>query len=176
MSKEILDIVDENGNVTGSALRVEAYEKGLLHPAVNVIIFNTKNQVFIQRRAANKDAFPLFWDISVAEHLKQGETFEAGAIRGLSEELSVDFTEVSLLRSMHLQMSEYSSGDKIVKEFELVELYGVVYDGEVVVNNEEVAEGKFVDISSLERFSEKDFTPWGLDEIRFLLQQDLNSV
>jgi isopentenyldiphosphate isomerase len=171
VNKEVLDIVDENGVVIGRASRGEMYRTGLAHPAVNVLLFNSKHQIFIQKRVANKDAFPNFWDISVAEHLKSDESFRDGAVRGLLEELSVDGSDVILLRGKHLQRSEFVVGRKKIRENELVELYGITYDGEIVVNHEEVFKGRFVNISALWQFGEKDFTPWGLDEIGFLLRQ-----
>ncbi|MCR4325085.1 MAG: NUDIX domain-containing protein [Candidatus Curtissbacteria bacterium] len=169
MPDEIIDIVDEKGRRLGKSSRSEACKIGLLHPAVNIFVINSKGQVFLQQRSAKKSAFPLFWDVSASEHLVSGETFRQAAERGLSEELSMK-ARVRLIRPKHIQKSEYKKGKEIVKEYELVELYLANYEGEINLNKEEVKEGKFVDIKELGKFSKNNFTPWGLDEIRFLIK------
>lgn len=167
--EEIVDIVDKRGSVVGKATREEVYAKGLLHPAVNIIVVNPQGKIYIQQRSAKKSAFPLYWDISCAEHLKSGETFKKAAIRGLLEELSID-VNIKKLRDKHVQRSEYHKGDKLIKEYELVELWGAVWGGEIKIDLEEVANGKFVSLPDLKEFGELTFTPWGLDEVRFVLK------
>lgn len=169
MECETIDIVDKDGKIIGSSTRDEAYERGLLHPAVNIIVFNLRGEVYIQQRSAEKNAFPLYWDISAAEHVKKGESFKSAAIRGLLEELSIRSREVKLIRSKHVQKSEYKRGDLLVKEYELVELYGVVHNGGIEIDPDEVTQGKFVKLDELRNFDESNFTPWGLDEIQHIL-------
>lgn len=166
---EVVDIVDERGNVVGRATREEVYAKGLLHPAVNIIIVDPQGKIYIQQRSAKKSAFPLYWDISCAEHLKSGETFEAAAVRGLLEELSIG-VNVEKLRGKHIQRSEYHKGDKRILEYELVELWGAVWKDKIKIDPEEVARGKYVSLADLKKFDESKFTPWGLDEVRFVLK------
>lgn len=172
MEKEVIDIVDENGEVVGKTTRGEAYNKGLLHLAVNIIVVNSQGEIYIQQRSSTKSVFPLYWDISAAEHVKSGESFIAAASRGLWEELSIT-AEVKLLRPKHLQKGEYNKDGKVIKEYEVVELYGIVYDGPIRVDSEEVAQGIFVSQDKLKKRIEEEkmqFTPWSLDEINFLLQ------
>ena len=166
---EILDIVDKRSNVVGKATREEVYGRGLLHPAVNIIVINPQGKIYIQQRSAKKSVFPLYWDISAAEHLKSGENYQRAAKRGLMEELGIE-ASVRLLRSKHIQKSEYHNGNKRILEYELVELWGAVWAGEIRIDLEEVANGKFVSLPYLEKFDEATFTPWGLDEVRFILE------
>src|SRR3989344_5510301 len=119
MDGELIDIVDENGKVIGQVTRQETYRKGLLHPAVNVIVLNNNGEIYLQRRSANKKSYPLYWDISISEHLKSGEDFEKAALRGLLEELSV-VAPVKLLRGKHIQKSEFTKDGQLIKEYELV--------------------------------------------------------
>jgi len=98
--KELIDIVDKTGKVTRQATRSEVYKKGLLHPAVNIVVINKKGQIFIQRRSSKK-ILPLYWDISASEHVKSGENYKSAAIRGLKEELSIT-ASVKLLREKHI--------------------------------------------------------------------------
>lgn len=172
MEKEVIDVVNESGDVVGETTRSEAYEKGLLHPAVNIVVVNSQGEIYIQERSSTKSAFPLYWDISAAEHLKSGESFNAAVLRGLQEELSIT-APVKLLRPKHIQKSEYRKDGLVIKEYELVELYGTVYDGTMKIDPNEIAQGMFIAKTELKEHIEDgkmQFTPWGLEEIRFLLQ------
>lgn len=169
--KEVVDIVDKFGKVIGQTTRNEVYKKGLLHPAVNIVVANKKGQIFIQRRSLKK-MLPLYWDISASEHVKSGESYKAAALRGIKEELSIT-ARVKLLRGKHIQKNEYIKGQIRFLEYELVELYGAVYDGKVVINQDEVIEGRFISFEKLKVLIKNNlikFSPWGLDEINYLLE------
>lgn len=167
---ELLEIVDSNDQVIGQALRGEVYAQGLLHRAVNIIIVNSKGEIYLQQRSAQKKSFPLHWDLSAAEHLKPGENYQQAAIRGLKEELGLDL-KVRKIRPVHNQKNIFQKGDQRIIENELVELFQAEYDGEMTIDTAEVADGKFVskeDISKMVDSGELDFTPWFLDEWSFL--------
>ncbi len=51
---EPLILVDENDNETGFADKLFVHQKGLLHRAFSVFIFNTKGELLLQQRADNK--------------------------------------------------------------------------------------------------------------------------
>lgn len=86
---EILEIVDANDRVVGTAIRAEIHAKGLMHRAVHLFVFDTQGQIYIQRRAATKDRHPSKLDSSAAGHVDPGETYEETAIRELDEELGI---------------------------------------------------------------------------------------
>lgn len=168
--KEKVDIVDVKGQVIDKATRSQAYREGLLHPAVNIVVLNKNGQIFIQRRSPKK-ILPLYWDISASEHVKSGENHKSAAIRGLREELSIS-APVKLLRGRHIQKNEYVTKGICIIEYELVELYGTVYEGKIKINPEEVSEGRFISINNLKKIIESNkikFSPWGLDEINYLV-------
>lgn len=167
---EIIEVIDSEGKVVGTASRGETCDKGLLHQAVNIVIFNRKGQIFIQKRSAKKAAFGLFWDISASEHLKSGEDYKSAAVRGLKEELAVK-AGLRLLRRKHVQTNKYQKNGRNIIENELVELYGGVYSGKISINKDEVERGMFITLSNLiDEIANGDikFTPWGLDEVNFL--------
>lgn len=172
--KELVDVVNKAGAVIGRATRGRVYREGLLHPAVNIIVINEKGQIFIQRRSTKK-ILPLYWDISASEHVKSGEGFESAAIRGLKEELSIT-APIKLLRKKHIQKNEYTEERARFVENELVELYGVVYDGKIEIDKNEVLEGKYVSLKNLYELIKNNklkFTPWGLDELKYLFNNQI---
>lgn len=167
---EILEIVNIKGEVIKKAKRSTAYQKGLLHKAVNILIFNSKYQLYLQQRSKCKSSFPLYWDISASEHLKPGETFKQSAERGLMEELSIK-TKLKRIRTKHSQRNEfYKNGQKII-ENEIVELYAGLYSGNIKIDRTEVKVGKFISLSKLKTIIQQGkikLTPWALDEINYL--------
>ena len=81
--KEYFDVLTENGEYTDRIeTRDECHSKGLWHKAVAVFIINSKNQVLLQKRSANKKSHPNCWDISGAGHIKAGESVKKGSIIG----------------------------------------------------------------------------------------------
>ena len=53
-SLEKFPIVDEEGHVIGSATRGECHSGSkLLHPVVHLHVFNSKGEVYLQRRRAD---------------------------------------------------------------------------------------------------------------------------
>ncbi len=88
MAEEIIDIVNENDEVIGTASRREAHEKGLLHRVVHVVIENSKGEVLCLRRELNVEVRPGFIS-NCAEHVAAGETYEKAASRATKEELGI---------------------------------------------------------------------------------------
>ena len=73
--QEIFPIVDEGGAVIGSATRGECHSgSGLLHPVVHLHVFNSKGEIYLQRRPYWKDIQPGKWDTAVGGHVDYGET------------------------------------------------------------------------------------------------------
>ena len=87
MSDELFEIVDDQDDVVGQALRSEVHRLGLKHRAVHVLVFNQCGEVFLQRRSMTKDCHPGVWDSSASGHLMVGETYDHAALRELEEEL-----------------------------------------------------------------------------------------
>ena len=93
MSKEYLDILDENGNKTGKTkLRNEVHRDGDWHKAVHIWIINNNGEILLQRRCSSKDSHPNMLDISSAGHLQAGDDSLTGAVREIKEELNLDIS------------------------------------------------------------------------------------
>jgi isopentenyldiphosphate isomerase len=87
MEQEIFDVVNERDEVVGRAPRSEVHRLGLMHRATHVLVFNSRGEVFLQKRSLNKDCQPGLWDSSASGHLGAGEDYDACAARELGEEL-----------------------------------------------------------------------------------------
>jgi len=94
---ELIDILDANGNPTGtSELKSKAHRLGLFHATVHIWMYTNTGKILLQQRGQNKDTYPLLWDVSVAGHIGAGEKEELAAIRETKEEIGLTIQEEAL--------------------------------------------------------------------------------
>ena len=80
-------LVNEKDEPIGLMPKMEAHEKGLLHRAFSVFVFNDKNELMLQQRAPSKYHSPGLWTNTCCSHQREGESnIEAGK-RRLQEEM-----------------------------------------------------------------------------------------
>ncbi len=88
---EYLDLVDENDQVIEKKLRSEVYLQGLSNfRVINVLIRNSKGELWIPRRTAHKRLFPLGLDVSAGGHVESGEDYQSTLEREVFEEIRID--------------------------------------------------------------------------------------
>ena len=146
---ELFPLVDEAGNVVGKATRGECHDGSrMLHPVVHLHVFNSKGEVYLQKRPEWKDIQPGIWDTSVGWHVDYGETPEEALRREVSEELGItDF--------MPERVGQYVYDSR--RERELVYVNRTLYDGPVSPSAEELDGGRF----------------WTMEEIRNAMGRDV---
>jgi len=93
MAEEIFDVVNERDEVIGRMPRSEVHARGLLHRAVHVLVFNSRGEIFLQKRSMKKDRQPGVWDSSASGHVDSGENYDETAVRELREELGLKINE-----------------------------------------------------------------------------------
>jgi isopentenyl-diphosphate delta-isomerase len=101
---EIMDIVDENDVVIGSATRSEIYDKKHWHRIAHVIIFNSAGEMALQRRSPSRSFMPNAWVSAGSGHVQAGETYEQGARRELIEEVGIDVPLTFLARDPYFAL------------------------------------------------------------------------
>ena len=145
--EERFPIVDEQGQVVGSATRGECHNGSrLLHPVIHLHVFNSRGEVYLQKRPEWKDIQPGKWDTSVGGHMDYGETPEQALTREVREELGIiDFVPE--------RVGQYVFDSR--RERELVYVNRTVYDKEIRPSADELAGGRF----------------WSIDEIRQAIGQ-----
>ncbi len=85
-------LVDEFDNETGVMEKIEAHEKGLLHRAFSIFIFNDKQELLLQQRAISKYHSGGLWSNTCCSHPRINEPVLAAANRRLKEELGFNAT------------------------------------------------------------------------------------
>src|SRR5690242_999159 len=93
---ELFDVVDERDQVIEQHPRRIVHQLGLRHRAVHVLIYNSRGELFLQKRSMIKDCFPGTWDSSASGHLEPGETYDHCAIREVKEELGLALQQVPI--------------------------------------------------------------------------------
>jgi len=140
--EEILEIVDEQGRVLGTAPRKEIHgNPSLIHRVVHVLVFNKKGALLLQKRSRAKDVAPGKWDTSVGGHASPGENLLEAAKRETEEELGITDCNPQFLYT-YIHTNPY--------ETELVCTYSCVYDERINFNREEIDKVKL----------------WGIGEIK----------
>lgn len=122
-AEEMFPVVDEEGNIISAATRGECHGGSkLLHPVVHLHLFNSKGELYLQKRPEWKDIQPGKWDTAVGGHVDLGESVEMALNREVEEELGVtDFTPERITHYVF----------ESAREKELVFVHKTVYDGEV---------------------------------------------
>jgi len=93
MNEEIFDVVNEHDEAIDRLPRSVVHARGLLHRAVHVLVFNTRGEVFLQKRSMKKDRQPGVWDSSSSGHVDSGEDYDACAVRELREEIGLSLAQ-----------------------------------------------------------------------------------
>jgi isopentenyldiphosphate isomerase len=94
MSEEIFDVVNDRNEIIGQQPRSVVHRDGLKHRAVHVLVFNSRGDLYLQKRSMLKDCFPGTWDSSASGHLDCGEEYDACAVREVREELGYELGAV----------------------------------------------------------------------------------
>jgi isopentenyl-diphosphate delta-isomerase len=144
MSIEKVILVDENDNQVGVMPKLEAHQKGLLHRAFSVFIFNSKYELLLQKRASSKYHSGGLWTNTCCSHPREGEEILDAAKRRLIEEMGIDTS----LRKVHdfIYKAEHDN-DLTEHEFDHV-LYGI-YNEDPIINKDEADDFKWIDMDSL---------------------------
>jgi isopentenyldiphosphate isomerase len=150
--EEWFDIVDEEGRVTGKAPRSLCHSgPGMLHPVVHLHVIDSKNRIFLQKRAMTKEILPGKWDTAVGGHMASGETVENALKRESEEELGIKDFKAQIV-AKYVWESEIES--------ELVFTFICRYDRVITINKEEIDEGKFFKIKKIkEMLGKGEITP-----------------
>ena len=158
--EEMFPLVDEEGNITGAASRGECHNGSkLLHPVVHLHVFNSRGELYLQRRPLWKDIQPGKWDTAVGGHVDLGESVEMALRREVREELGMtEFTPETLTHYVFESATER----------ELVFVHRTTYDGPVTPSDE-LDGGRFWSLDEIrENMGKGIFTPNFESEIRRL--------
>jgi len=162
-AEEIVRIVDADNREIAAVSRRIMRDQKLIHQATYILVLNRAGELFIQKRTMTKDIYPGYWEVAAGGVVQAGEDYETSARRELEEELGIRGVA---LRPCFDQF--YEDQDNRVWG----RIFLCTHDGPFVLQEEEVACGRFVGIDRALRLSHQEpFTPDGIKVLERLLEE-----
>ncbi len=144
MNNQQVILVDEHDNYRGLMDKMEAHQKGLIHRAFSIFIFNSRGEMLLQQRALNKYHSAGLWSNSCCSHPYPGEEIKEAAMRRLREELGF---ETSLEKIFDFVYQASFENGLVENEFDHV--FVGQYDGNMQPNPDEVNDYVFKPIEQI---------------------------
>ncbi|MBW2506716.1 MAG: NUDIX hydrolase YfcD [Deltaproteobacteria bacterium] len=159
---EIVLIVDKDNKVTGSAPRHQMRASGLPHRATYILVFNSLGELFVQKRTMTKDIYPGYYDVAAGGVVLAGECYDESAKRELAEELGIKETDLTSHFTFFYQEDKNRVWGRV---------YSCIYDGELILQAEEVESGYFMSPLEVLALSKKEpFTRDGIYVLKRYLE------
>lgn len=146
MDRNNVVLVDELDQPIGQMEKMEAHFKGALHRAFSIFIFNTKNEILLQQRAATKYHGAGLWTNACCSHPQWGEDVKSSALERLKFEMGM---ECELQEGFSFIYHTPVENGLIEHEFDYVFLG--ISDNNPVPNPTEVSDFKWVTASALKQ-------------------------
>ena len=142
--KEEVILVDINDVPLGTMPKMEAHEKAILHRAFSVFILNKEGQLMLQQRALSKYHSPGLWTNTCCSHQRLGETNLEAGTRRLQEEMGIKTPLEELFSFVY--KAPFDNG---LTEHEFDHVILGYYDFEPIINREEVANWKWMNLEEI---------------------------
>jgi len=158
MEIEYVILVDENDQEIGSMEKQEAHEKGLLHRAFSVFVFNENKELLLQQRALTKYHSAGLWTNTCCSHPRIGETIEQAAHRRLTEEMGFDCELIT--KTSFIYKTAFENG---LTEHEFDHVLVGNFNGEISFNPTEVKNFKWINLEELQidlLQNNQNYTAW----------------
>jgi isopentenyl-diphosphate delta-isomerase len=144
MAEEHVILVNEKDQEIGLMPKLEAHQKAVLHRAFSVFIFNSENELMLQKRASNKYHSPNLWTNTCCSHQRSGESNIQAGTRRLYEEMG--FTTPLNEITSFIYKAPFDNG---LTEHELDHIMVGYYNDDPVINSDEVEDWKWMKIEDV---------------------------
>ena len=158
MKEEQVVLVNEHDEQIGLMPKMEAHEKGVLHRAFSVFVFNDKKEMMLQQRASHKYHSPDLWTNTCCSHQRNGESNIEAGTRRLEEEMG--FTTILEETTSFIYKAPFDNG---LTEHELDHILIGHYNNAPVINPEEVKAFKWMETEAVKLDIESQpelYTAW----------------
>lgn len=151
-------LVDEQDAPVGVMEKMEAHQKGVLHRAFSIFIFNDKSGMLLQQRADDKYHSAGLWANACCSHPRPGEDIVQAAHRRLKEEMGFD-TELTKLFDF-IYKTSFENG---LTEHEFDHVFVGKYNDPVQFNAGEVKAVAYINMDDIQRSIDEEpeqFAAW----------------
>ena len=158
MNEDNVILVDVHDKQIGLMPKLEAHEKGVLHRAFSVFIFNNNGELMLQKRALTKYHSPGLWTNTCCSHQREGESNIYSAKRRLSEEMG--FVTELQEKTSFIYKAKFDNG---LIEHELDHIIVGNYNQSPIINSFEVDSWKWMsmqDIKNNIKDQPYNYTAW----------------
>ncbi|CAO3687850.1 unnamed protein product [Umbelopsis vinacea] len=178
LMEEMCIVIDKDDNRIGADSKktchlMENINKGLLHRAFSVFLFDSQNRLLLQQRATEKITFPDMWTntccshpLNTASELVEEEQLGArtAAQRKLEHELGIKPEQVPLDDFEFLTRIHYlAPSDGLWGEHEIDYIFFIKADVDLEINPNEVRDSRYVTAEELRAMfvdPSIKMTPW----------------
>ena len=151
-------LVNEIDEEIGTIEKMEAHQKGLLHRAFSIFIFNSKGELLLQKRAPGKYHNGGLWTNTCCSHPFPGEDVLTAANRRLLEEMGF-----ATLLTPAFNFTYYAAFANGLTEHEYDYVFTGTYDGKIKINKSEVSDYCFKTVHDIEtslQMQPQKYTEW----------------
>ncbi len=166
-------IVDNNDKVIGAVEKSVALKNGLIRRVVRIFIFNSRGELFLQRRSESKDTYPNTWDQSSGGHVDEGENYDQAAKRELKEELGIDGVSLKKVAKFY---TEQKFAKLTLKEFSV--LYKAEFNESMKLSKREIKDGRWFTLDEIDVMMKdniNDFPPGFIKAFKIYKSKTLSS-
>lgn len=142
--RNLVVLVDTSDNEIGYLDKLEAHQKGMLHRAFSVLIFNSAGELLLQKRAAGKYHSAGLWTNTCCSHPMPNERITDAAQRRLKEEMGLT-CEMKFLYKFRYR----APLDNELTEHEIDYVFTGISDRVPVIDSQEVADWKYMSLPTL---------------------------
>ncbi len=146
MAKQQIILVNKHNRKIGVAEKIKTHQKGWLHRAFSIFVFNSKRELLIQQRAKSKYHSGGIWANTVCSHPRPNETYQQAIHRRLQEEMGFDCPLKKLF--CFIYKAEFTNG-LIENEYDCV--FIGKYNGPLKANPKEVMNYKWISLIDLKK-------------------------
>lgn len=137
-------LVDVHDRQIGTMEKMEAHRKGMLHRAFSVMVFNSKGEVLLQKRAQDKYHSGGLWTNACCSHPNPGDDIADAISRKLMSEMGIALTPDFAFKFLY----RADVGNGLI-EHEYDHVYKGTCDTTPSINPQEVEDWKFITPSTL---------------------------
>ncbi|OJJ22870.1 isopentenyl-diphosphate delta-isomerase [marine bacterium AO1-C] len=168
MTEEKVILVDTQDNEIGTMNKLEAHQKGVLHRAFSIFVFNDQNELMLQQRARHKYHSGGLWTNTCCSHPRPEEVLQEAVHRRLVEEMGFDCD-----LTYTFNFTYQAKLDNELTEYELDHVFIGHFSGEPQINLEEACDWRFMSLDEIERQMKtypESYTEW----FKIILNQHKN--